>query len=61
MVYQSDSIWTRQDRIVSIPTGSVTSKVTTADTLHSNMAVMCCSRALELIAQQQTVSELLHL
>lgn len=54
MVYQSDSIWTRQERILSIPTGSVTSKVTTADTLHSNMAVMCCSKALELNTQQQT-------
>lgn len=32
----------------SVPTGSVTSSVITADTLHSSMAVTCCSRALEL-------------
>lgn len=48
MVYQSDSIWTRQERMPSVPTGSVTSSVITADTLHSSMAVTCCSRALEL-------------
>lgn len=51
MVYQSDSIWTRQERILNMPTGSVTSSVITADTLHSSMAVTCCSRALELNKQ----------
>lgn len=60
MVYQSDSIWTRQEWILSIPTGSVTSRVTTADILHSIIAVTCWSRALELHNRHQKIKQRKH-
>lgn len=50
-MYQSESISTRQERMYRTPTGSLTSKVMMAAMLHSNSAVMCWKRALELEKQ----------
>lgn len=52
MVYQSESFFTLQERTCREPTGSLTSSVTTAATLHSNKAVTCCNSALELREQR---------
>lgn len=58
MVYQSESIWTLQDLIDSRLTGSLTSRVTIAAALHSNRAVMCWKRALELQKDIHNISNI---